>query len=127
MTRDVAATLVEIDLDVPPDEVWRALRAPALLKQWFGWDAASLDEEIRYIFQDHAHADAAARRLAFEPWEGKADAFELEPRGGGTRLRVVRTGAAAGTDWDAAFDDLREGWTSFVHQLKLALERHPGA
>lgn len=126
MTHEPASVLVQIDLAAAPDEVWRALREPERLKQWFGWDADSLDEEIRYIFQDQAHPDAASRRLRFEPWEGKADAFELSPLEGGARLAVVRTGAAPDTDWDAVFDDLREGWTSFVHQLKLALEVHPG-
>ena len=29
--------------------------------------------------------------------------------------------------WDAFYDDIREGWTTFVHQLHFALEQHPGA
>lgn len=118
------APLFEVTVEAPVDEVWRALREPDRLMQWFGWEADTLADEVTYIFIDHAEADPEARTVRFAPWEGKADAFELEPRGAHTLVRVIRTGAASG-DWDAHFDDLREGWLSFVQQLKLALERHP--
>ena len=54
--------------------------------------------------------------------------FEVERRDDDTtRVRVTMAAPADGKDWDAFYDDIREGWTSFLHQLRFALEQHPGA
>jgi hypothetical protein len=46
--------------------------------------------------------------------------FELERAGEATVVRVLMPA------WGDAYDEIREGWTSFVMQLRFALERHPG-
>jgi hypothetical protein len=53
--------------------------------------------------------------------------FELEDRGFETVVRVTMPAPAAGARWEEFYDDIREGWTSFVYQLRFALEQHPGA
>ena len=65
--------------------------------------------------------------LQFGTWEGAADRFELAPIDGGTTLRVVRTAPALAPDWPEGFDEIVEGWITFVEQLRLLLERHAGA
>jgi len=101
------------------DAVWRALRDPAELPRWFGWDAEGLAEEIEDIFVTHAQASDSERILRFDDIP---DRFELDPRGADeTVLRLV--GARLDTD---AYDGMHEGWLSFVAQLRFALERHPG-
>ena len=35
--------LVELAIAAPADTVWRAMRDPARIAQWFGWDATTLE------------------------------------------------------------------------------------
>lgn len=113
--------LISVTIGVPAAEVWRALREPALILQWFGWDADTLPAEVEFIFIEHAVADDDARVLRFE---GMGDRFEVEARGQQSILRVVRPAPSPDTDWDAAFDDMTQGWMAFVQQLKFAIEHH---
>ena len=104
----------------PADAVWRALRDPAELQRWFGWDAEGLAEEIEDIFVTHAVAADGERILRFDDIP---DRFELEPRSADeTVLRLV----GARLEPDDAYDGMHEGWLSFIAQLRFALERHPG-
>jgi len=112
--------LVEVTIAAPADAVWDAIRDPAKIYNWFGWDAPGLEEEIAYIFEQFGRADDDGHILRFE---GTEDRFEVEPRGNGCVLRVIRA-APAGTGWEGVYEDMTEGWISFVQQLRLALERH---
>jgi hypothetical protein len=110
---------IEMTVAAPADAVWKALRDPVELHRWFGWDAEGLAEEIDDIFITHAVADGGARTLGFDDIP---DRFELEPRG--TDETVVRLFGEA--PQGAAYDGMHEGWTTFLAQLRFALERHPG-
>lgn len=112
--------LVELTIAAPADAVWDAIGDPAKVYNWFGWDAAGLKDEVEYIFVTHAKRDEAARVLFFE---GVNDRFELIDQGGQTVLRVIRTMAETDS-WDGVYEDMTEGWISFVQQLKLAMEQH---
>jgi hypothetical protein len=122
---DDRQVLVEAVIAAPPEAVWRALREREQLRNWFGWDAPTLAEEIDYIFFEHSKADDGRRTLIGEPWQGASDGFELMERDGGTLLRVARYGAPP-LDPVSAYDDIYEGWVTFVQQLRLLLDRHPG-
>jgi hypothetical protein len=47
-------------------------------------------------------------------------------RGDQTVVRVTRAAPADGSDWSGIYDEIDEGWISFLQQLRLALERHRG-
>ena len=117
--------VVDITIAAPIDAVWTALRDPDQIADWFGWEAPSLAEEIKFIFVDHAQGDAARHVVQFGEWEGSSDAIELTVEGAGTRLRLVRAGGAP-IDWTGVYEDISQGWINFFQQLRLALERHPG-
>ena len=51
---------------------------------------------------------------------GDGSRFVLERAGDATVVRLTMPDPGAG------YDDIREGWASFVTQLRFALERHPG-
>jgi uncharacterized protein YndB with AHSA1/START domain len=108
--------IAEVEVAAPAGTVWRALREPAEIRRWFGWDYEGLDEEIRQIFVDGAKADDAGRVLDF----GEGGAIALEERGDRTVVRVTR---AAPT---GVYDEINEGWMTFVQQLRFYLERHAG-
>ena len=104
--------LIEVALPVPADEAWAHLREPALVRRWFGWDYDGLEREIEIVFDEEAVADDEARTITWET----GDRFVLD----GSTLRVFHEPPAEG------FDDIGEGWITFVQQLRFALARHPG-
>jgi hypothetical protein len=114
--------VVEVTIAAPIDAVWRALRDPAMLAQWFGWDYEKLAEEIEVIFLAKESVEAVpGRRLDLG-----TDVFELASVDGGTRVRGVRSAAPASDTWDGVYDDVDEGWRTFVHQLAFWLEAQQG-
>ena len=122
--QDDAKVLIEVAIAAPAETVWQALRDPTLIDTWFGWDADSLAEEIKYIFIDNVVEDAAAKTLRFN---GIADRFEVKSQGAGSVIQLLRDGAAGDdSDWDGPNEAMTEGWSAFMHQLRFALERHPG-
>jgi uncharacterized protein YndB with AHSA1/START domain len=114
--------IIEVVIAAPIETVWRALRDPAEIRTWFGWDYPGLEEEIAMIFDTGANASEAEHTIQFGEYQGVSDRFELEPRGAGTLLRVIRSGPA-GTDWDGIYDEVVEGWRTFIQQLRFAMER----
>lgn len=118
------SVIVEVTVPASADDAWDALRDPARIARWFGWDSESLPAEIRYIFIEHAEADDAGRVLRFE---GVPDRFEVEARGDGATVRLVRADSSRTTDdWGAVYDDMITGWITFVQQLAFWLSRGRG-
>src|SRR5690606_2970379 len=107
--------LVEVTVPAPADAVWAALRDPMKIRDWFGWEADTLKDEIDFIFVTHARADEATRTVVIE---GVNDRYEVEPRGEHSVVRVVRCVPAG--DWSDVFDGMIEGWISFTWQLAFA-------
>jgi hypothetical protein len=124
-TRNDRQILIETTVAAPVEMVWQALRDREQLRNWFGWDAETLADEIDFIFFAHAQADEAAHHLQFGEWEGVSDSIELSGDDGETSVIVKRRGPAV--DWAGAYQDVPEGWVTFVQQLRLLLDRHPGA
>jgi uncharacterized protein YndB with AHSA1/START domain len=108
--------IVELAIAAPADTVWRALRDPAEIKRWFGWEYEGFDEEVEYIFFKASSADDDARVLD----GGPGGTIALEDRGGETVVRVTRPEPASG------YDEVNEGWLTFMQQLRFYLERRHG-
>lgn len=115
--------IVEVTISASVDDVWRALREPARIREWFGWETESLDAEVEYIFGAHAIPDEATHTIGFQ---GRTDRFEVARVGNDTVLRLVRAAPTADTDWEDIFDDEVQGWIAFVNQLAFAFARHGG-
>ena len=109
--------VVELTLPAQPDHVWRHLREPALISRWFGWDYEGLGHEIDVIFLQEPSVDDRGHLLEWGDGIQESDRIELVDRGVETVLRITRGAPADG------YDDLAEGWITFAHQLRFALER----
>lgn len=107
----------QVAVAAPVEDVWRALRDPAEIRRWFGWDYDGIEAEIQQIFLDEAEPSEAELTIRWS----HGDVFALEALGARTVVRVSRPAPAEGT-----WDDVFEGWRMFVQQLRFALERHPG-
>ena len=113
---EAGADVVEVAIAAPPERIWRALREPAELRRWHGWDADNLDEEVEQIYGAEAKEDGRTLILRGTEIEVGAD--------GTVRFRMT-----AGRDdpvWGEWYDEIVAGWTTFAQQLRFALERHPG-
>ena len=121
--------VVTITLPAPVETVWDAFRDFEQVRQWHGWetegDEGSLDDEIRLIYGEGVVASEADRTLHIG-----GHLFSFVPDGDQTIVRVTRVAptaaAAQAMDWDAWYDDVDEGWLSFLHQLRFALAYHWG-
>jgi uncharacterized protein YndB with AHSA1/START domain len=113
---------IDVTIAAPLDIVWEALREKHKIQHWHGWDFDGLAGEIDLIYFAEAKEDAAARTLDVQG----GDHIALTPDGTGTALRLTRAPHGDDPEWDAYYDDITEGWTTFLHQLKFLLERRPG-
>src|SRR5689334_15481095 len=111
---------IEVTIAAPVETVWNALRDREKIRHWHGWEyEGGLDEEIEQIYFTRAVEDGTTLRL------GNGDVFAVEAVEGGSRVTLTRAPLGADPDWDAYYEDVTEGWITFLHQLRFAVERHP--
>lgn len=138
-TRAVEAT---IEIDAPPETVWRALTDARELERWFPLEARVVPGEGGTVFMSWKNEYAAESRITV--WEsgrhlqitwGFTDEereitqftdFYLKGGKGRTVLRVVTSGFPDDPSWDAWYEGTRQGWAYELVSLKRYLERHMG-
>lgn len=113
---------IEATIAAPVQTVWQSLRDPAWIRRWHGWHFDGLDEEVEEIYGAKATEGVDPYVLDL----GGGDRFDLTARASGTQVRITRAAIGGDPEWDQYYDDITEGWTSFLHQLRFALEHHPG-
>ncbi|SER70686.1 hypothetical protein SAMN05216188_11490 [Lentzea xinjiangensis] len=111
---------IEITVAAPVDEVWQSFRDREKLRHWHGWDIPELDDEIDHIYFRDVEEDGTTLVV-----QGH-DTFALTPVPEGTRVVLTRAPKGTSPEWDEYYDDITEGWITFLHQLKFAHEFHPG-
>lgn len=129
-----------IEIDAPPERVWRALTEARELERWFPLEARVEPGEGGSIFLSWKNEFAAESEiLAWDPprhlrtaWgfseeeAAQVTDYELEARGGRTFLRVVTSGFPADSSWDDWVEGTRRGWAFELRSLKTYLERNAG-
>ncbi|MFG1624850.1 SRPBCC domain-containing protein [Kribbella sp. NPDC049227] len=115
---------IVVTVAAPAEAVWDALRNKDKIRHWHGWEyegtQGGLEEEIDLIYFTKVD-DSQVGTLIL----GDGDRFVVEPVEGGSRITLTRSPRGANPDWEAYYDDITEGWTTFLNQLKFALEQHP--
>ena len=107
---------VEVEVDAPRDVVWRELTEPERIRHWFGWEYDGLDEEIKFIFVDHAKPVPPDRIELVQ--DGTTELIE---RGDKTLIRVIKPGDLDAAEWQDVYGDIEEGWITFFNQLRYRL------
>ncbi|HXV75142.1 MAG TPA: SRPBCC domain-containing protein, partial [Candidatus Polarisedimenticolaceae bacterium] len=147
-TRSETRTVeMEIEIDAPPEAVWKALTDPDELVRWFPIEARVDPGEGGNIFLGWgAGMEGNCRIERWQPnqrlttgWvegfgEGAAALdreplvvdYRLDGRGGSTVLRLVHSGFGAGEKWDEEYHGVSRGWQFELRSLRHYLERHAG-
>jgi len=108
---------IEVTVDAPRDVVWRALTEPERIRHWFGWEYDGLEDEIQYIFVDHAKLGE------YEIEMGMDIDISVFERDGRTVIRATKPGDLSGLEWKDVYGGVEEGWITFFNQLRHLLER----
>jgi hypothetical protein len=112
---------IEVTVDAPRDDVWRALTEVEQIRHWFGWEYDGLRGEIEYIFVEHAELHPPDR-IDF----GDGTVFELDPVGPDqTVVRAVKPGDASSAEWKDVYGGVEEGWITFLNQLRHRFAHAP--
>ena len=112
--------IVETTIGAPFDVVWHALRDPAELRRWHGWEYDGLDDEIEQIY---GGATTPSRADGTIQLAGIDHRFEVDRRSDDeTVVRVTKPGPGGNATWD----EIEQGWITFIQQLRYFLERHRG-
>ncbi|MET0388668.1 MAG: SRPBCC domain-containing protein [Polyangiales bacterium] len=112
-------TIVEVRIGAPAERVWRALREPQEIRRWFGWEHGGLDEEVEHIFLAGVEELAPGKQLRFKSVD---TTFTVDDHGTHSVLRVTKRDRHE----DPGYDEIEEGWVSFLQQLRFGLEKHAG-
>ncbi len=151
MSDEGEARSIEMSIDVgaAPEDVWKAISDGEWLSRWFspmassdpregGLVAFSWGEGAEWTSRISVWRPAVHLRLVDAPAEdaetpeddGQAPVaaldYHLEPREGGTRLRLVNSGLPAGEEANDFVHMTKNGWRFFLWNLKHVLERHRG-
>jgi uncharacterized protein YndB with AHSA1/START domain len=112
---------IEITVAAPVDEVWQSFRDKQKILHWHGWEYDGLEQEIDGTFFTDAE-ETGSHALSIHGH----DTFTLTPVPEGTRVVLTRAPKGTLPEWDEYYDEITEGWITFLHQLKFAHEYQPG-
>jgi uncharacterized protein YndB with AHSA1/START domain len=137
---------VEVEVAGTPEQAWEAIATGPGIEAWFvpaevderpGGDL-SFDMGGGLEFAGKVTAWDRPHRFAYEeddwaPYENAPPArlateWLVEARSGGASVvRVVNSVFSdAEADWNEELEQMREGWSVYLHNLRLYLERFPG-
>jgi len=133
----------EIEIDAPPEAVWKAISTGEGLTRWYAEEARVEPRKGGENWISWGEGQEVGKlNLLWEPgrrltvgdanhetatdWNAIVIDFEIETRGGRTVLKLVQSGLPAGPDWDSMDDGTDIGWEMFLFALKFYVECHAG-
>jgi len=134
-----------IEIDAPPEAVWRAITEAEEITRWYvpeaevdlregGTYRVSWGEGMEGESEIAALEPGRRIRLEHRPMPDSpeiatgpiVEEYVIESEGGRTVLRLVTSGIPATEDWDWFYEGTKRGWTIFLMGLRHYLERHAG-
>ena len=134
---------LSVDIDAPLEAAWKAITEGPGLANWFPPMAAvtkpGIDGEVTFKW-----SESMAMTVKVDAWEpGKhvrwidesgwlgagtvlTTDYYLSTEGGKTRVRLVQSGFGESEAWDDFFGGTEIGWTYFLYNLRVYLEKHLG-
>jgi uncharacterized protein YndB with AHSA1/START domain len=146
MTKDVQSARkleLQIDVNAPVEEIWKAITEAEGIASWFAPIAKvskpGVDGEVTFAWSEEMSMTSRVdvwepnRRVRWiddpsfmGPGTALAVEFQLESAGGKTRVRLIQSGFGESEGWDDFFEGTQTGWTYFLYNLRLYVERHLG-
>jgi uncharacterized protein YndB with AHSA1/START domain len=124
--KDLAAWFeMKVEGEIAPGaEVWMTTTNPAYAGQRFVVRVTEMTPPRRFAWQWHPGAIDPAVDYSKEPWTTVT--FTLEPSGGGTRLSVAETGfdEVSLARRAKVFKDNSQGWTAVIVWIQKYAEAH---
>ena len=134
---------MQVDIDAPLEAAWKAITEGPGIANWFapvaavsapGKDAtvkAGWSEEMMMTHTVDAWEPLRhVRWLDESGWMGPGTSLALDyylsTENGKTRVRLVQSAFGASEGWDDLFDGIETGWTYFLQNLRIYLEKHLG-
>jgi len=134
---------LQVDIDAPIEVAWEALTQAQGIANWFSPEAAvtkpGLGGEVTAKW-----SEAMAMTMKVDAWEPGRHVRWLDESGfmgegtsialdmylttekGKTHVRLVQSGFGVSGGWDDFFAGTKTGWTYFLYNLRVYLEKHVG-
>ena len=134
---------LHVDIDAPLEAAWKAITEGPGIANWFapiaevsgdgvgatvtaGWTEEMMMSQTVSASEPLQHV----RWLDESGWMGEGTTMTLDyyltTENGKTRVRLVQSGFGASDGWDDLFEGTETGWTYFLENLRIYLERHQG-
>jgi hypothetical protein len=102
---------LHVDIDAPIEAAWKAITEGPGIANWFA---------------PVAEVSAPGEGATVKAGTSLALDLYLSTANGKTRVRLVQSAFGASEGWDDLFDGIKTGWTYFLHNLRIYLEKHLG-
>jgi uncharacterized protein YndB with AHSA1/START domain len=134
---------LQVDIDAPIEEAWKALTEGPGLANWFapiaevsapglgatvknGWSEEMMMSGTVTAWEPGKHVQWLDESGWMGPGTAMAMDYFLSTENGKTRVRLVQSAFGASDGWDDLFEGTKTGWTYFLQNLRIYLERHAG-
>ena len=134
---------LQVDIDAPIEAAWKAITEGKGIANWFapiaevsapgegatvkaGWSDEMMMTHTVVAWEPLKHV----RWLDESGWMGPGTSLALDyylsTENGKTRVRLVQSAFGASEGWDDLFDGIKTGWTYFLQNLRIYIEKHLG-
>jgi uncharacterized protein YndB with AHSA1/START domain len=134
---------LQVDVDAPIEAGWKAITEGPGIANWFapiaevsapgkgatvkaGWGEEMMITSTVDAWEPLKHLRWLDESGWLGPGTSMAVDLYLSTENGRTRVRLVQSAFGANEGWDDIFDGAEAGWTYFLQNLRIYLEKHPG-
>ena len=134
---------MHVDIDAPIEAAWKAITEGPGIANWFapvaevsapgagatvkaGWSEEMMMTSTVDTWEPLKHVRWLDESGWMGPGTSMAVDYYLSRENGKTRVRLVQSAFGASEGWDDLFDGMETGWTYFLQNLRIYLEKHLG-